>query len=296
MIATRKVFIVIWLIILFFLNENAFALFSSHDTKETRFSCWRIFHRTASRGHLNIPSNTLRRLPPPTKFVYNLPCMDTVYVSGNISLTIIGNQPKNKLVVRNTYDGRNADIKFYEGSLYIGNISRSSANSPRRNVEVILYTSNLRRLFISGNNRVCGRDIAECCGLELTTCGSGSVCLTGPTHLKRIMNTGNTVIDVNQLDTDHLHIVSTCAGKITLAGRAGLLLIRAFGCTTTDARCVCAHTGFIQSGNNAFVMVRITGSLRAFAANSSNIYYFTTPMDIVTHNTGSSNILQYANW
>lgn len=254
------------------------------------FSSWRVLH---------IPEHKLvgaKRPLPPRKFVYQLPHTDTVYVAGNVNVRIIGNQGRNRLIIRNTYDGRNADIKFFEGSLYIGNNTRTAVNAPRKNIEVIFYSCGLRRLFVSGNNCVCGQNIADACGMELITCGGGSVCLNGPTHIKRIVNTGNTIININQVATDHLHIVNTCAGQIKLTGCTGLLLVRAFGVTLTDARCLRAETGFVQAGNSALVLVRVRQNLRAFASGFSNIYYYTTPVDLVQHNTGSGNILQFGNW
>lgn len=235
-----------------------------------------------------------RAIRKPRKLTHSLPSIDKVYIRGMVDVRIIGGQVRNRLKLLKDHPDIAVEVSGH--SIYIHNISSEPgirANKPTtERPRVKLYVSQIQQLIISGyDSTVTANNIAPDCGFCLSDCGSGCVSLSGVTHVCRITSTGCATIAIPCVCTDELNIVTT-GGLITLGGSTNLLAIRSFQNSCVDARCLDTMTALVQAGNTSSVMVRTSEELRAFAGDRSNIYYYTTPQNIISHTYTSGNVLQ----
>lgn len=266
--------------------------------------CERVFHYINQRpvDHHGRPRK--RYLPPPgalptmpsqpmIKLTKDIPPVDSVFVRGGVNLEIIGGSPKNKVSVKKIYPG--LAVKVCDGAAYISYTKPVECNqNPRPCMK--LYIQQLKRLVVAGDSCITGCHLETYCGLSIEHCGSGAVCLSGPIHLVRIVNSGSAVICIPHVTSDHVHILATRNSVTKLRGGTGLLLIRAFQHATVDTRFMCSDTALVQAANESLVTVKTRGILQAFASEMSNIYYYTTPSELLQHNVLSGNVFQMGCW
>ncbi len=215
-----------------------------------------------------------------------LPNVDSVYIKGHINLRIVSGQTINKISIRRLYQG--LSIKTYGRGIYIN--YTKSINCNRNPIPaIVLYMNELHHLVVAGNSSVIGEHV-NTYGLTIDNCANSYIYLSGPVRLIRVIDTGSGVICVNGVTTDHLHILATRNGTLRLSGNTGLLLIRAFQKVTVDTRFMCSDLAMVQAADQSLVTVRTRGSLRAFAGGMSNIYYYTTPGQLLQHSVLSGNV------
>lgn len=224
---------------------------------------------------------------PAIPLTRNLPPIEAVFIKGGVDLQIIGGRSANKISVKMLYPG--LGVKVCNGALYISNLKKVECNqNPRPCIK--LYINRLKEIDVAGDSIIRGWHLNTYCGLTINHCGSGTFCLNGPTNLVRLVSSGNALIYIPQVCSQHIHILATSAGVVKLRGSTGLLLIRAFQDATVDTRFMCSHTAMVQASHHALVTVHATESLQAFADMMSNVYYYVEPQELFQHNSLSGNV------
>jgi hypothetical protein len=219
-----------------------------------------------------------------------LPYIDSVFVRGDINLQVTGSRGENRIQLKAYYP--ELTIRVYRGAIYISySKPLGYPQNLRPHPSIKLSLNRLRRLTISGEAHVVGGNLNTDYGLTITNCGSGFLLLSGPLNIVKVENTGRAVVDLKGVMSQRLYILATRQGVIKLTGTAHLLLIRAFQQAIVDTRFMDSDTAFVQAGDDALVTVCTYGSLRAFATDMSNIYYYTPPAHLIKHSALSGNIL-----
>lgn len=226
---------------------------------------------------------------PRVRLTRNLPSINQVFIKGGVNLEIIGGQAQNKISIKRVY--QDLSVKVCDGAIYIHYARPVSCNqNPRPCIR--LYIRRLNHLVVAGDSVIKGSHLDTYCGLTIEHCGCGQVCITGPTEVVRIVNSGAATICIPCVTSEHLHILATGSGCVKLRGHVGLLLVRAFQQSTVDTRFMRSRTALVQATDAALVTVKTTDVLRAFASGMSNIYYYTQPGDLLQHNLLSGNVFQ----
>jgi hypothetical protein len=216
-----------------------------------------------------------------------LPPINAIFLRGGIDLRIIGAPSPNRIVINTPFPG--LTVKVCDCALYLSYDKKVDCNqNPRPNL--VIYMNQLRRLVVAGDCRITGDNLDAYCGLAISHCGSGFVCLRGLVNLARIESSGCATLNIPHVRSGHVHILASRRSNIHLGGSADLLLVRAFQQATVDSGFMCTNTAMVQAQGEAFVTVTAHANLRAFASENSNIYYYTKPCQLLTHNFLSGNV------
>lgn len=114
-------------------------------------------------------------------------------------------------------------------------------------------------------------------GLNLYHDGSGKINLQGMANLRNFtqIGTGQTVFC--GVNGKHATINMIGQNQLTIAGQTCVLEANLSRCATLDAKNLHALRGYIHTCGNSHAEVWVKNSLTAWAAGSSNIYYYTDP-------------------
>jgi hypothetical protein len=235
-------------------------------------------HKKQQRLH-NTAAKRTRALPP----------IDTIITNGAINLEIIAGQSTHKITLIRKGDAV-ISVRTRGHAVYITSVLKKEVTCPQTPV-LKIYLHQLHGLCAGGAHYIHGVNISTGCGLNITDCGAGKLCLRGQIHLVNLINSGNSAIILEGVNSGDIHVLNTRNGTVRLFGNTNLLFIRAFNNTCTDTRFLHSCTAFVQAEHAACVTVCPRIQLRAFAAGCSNIYYYTKPCDVLVHNRDSGNVI-----
>ncbi len=251
----------------------------------------RIRHCQSPKAHYSSRGFS-RSAPANISLSRKLPEINSVFIRGGINIQLIGSS-ENRIKLKKFYPG--LSVKVCQRGIYIS-YERSINSDQNVRPCLKLYISRFNHLAVQGDSIVTGYGLNTACGLAITNCGNGSICLHGPLRIFRIENSGNGVLCFKGVNSEHLHVLATRRSVIRLSGAVHLLLIRAFQQATVDTRFMTSEDALVEAADDTLVTVRTYGSLRAFANGTSNIYYYTKPAELLRHNVRSGNVLQMGNW
>jgi Putative auto-transporter adhesin, head GIN domain len=243
-------------------------------------------------GPQSLPISSFISLPIPSsapnvRLTRRLPYADSVFIRGDVNLTIMGGQSPPNVIIKKSSPGLR--LAVYNGVIYIRN--PKSVNYTR-NVKpsLTLYMNSLRRLVVAGDSNIIASNLNTNTGLTIHHCGSGFLHLRN-VHLTQLISSGAAIIYINGVHTDRLYILATGHGKVSLTGSTCLLLIRACGCAVVDTQFMSSNSAMVQAEDGSLITVRTYGILRAFASGVSNIYYYVRPRGLLEHTFLSGNVL-----
>lgn len=177
-------------------------------------------------------------------------------------------------------------------TLYIQTPWRPQTQTGKRPV-VTVNLRELDKLTVSGQANVAASNIHSH-ALSITSEGSGKIKLIGMLNIKNINQTGNNRIYLRWIDSITLSINSSGDGFIYLGGVANTLYARVYGHAVLNAQYLRTKMVQVQTKNEAAAFVYPVTTLRAFANNHGNIYYYAYPKNITRYSIQSGNILQMA--
>ena len=103
-------------------------------------------------------------------------------------------------------------------------------------------------------------------------------------------------MDLDWINSDHLHITASGKTQIRLAGNVGMLEVNAIDDAHVDGRYLRADNAYIKTANTAEVDASVLDHLSGFASNFSNIYYFKSPLALTRHTYQSGVVMQLYHW
>lgn len=158
---------------------------------------------------------------------------------------------------------------------------------------VTVTLPNLNKLFIDGPANVGGENIRSK-HLAIESHGSGKIKLIGVMNLTQIDQTGSNRIYLRWVNSDTLTINAKDRGFIYLGGVAKTLYARVTQQAIFNAQYLRTDIVQVQTKHFAAAFVYPVTTLRAFASEHSNIYYYKYPKYLTRETTQSGNVLQMA--
>jgi hypothetical protein len=224
--------------------------------------------------------------PQATKPEQKLPDFTVISVRGPIKLTIEQageNQGNSFQIQENQSSPLSVNVK--ENTLYL------KADESSQNTSAIVKVSQLHQLIVDeGASVVSNRLNTTSLSIDANT--SGAIDLMGMINLDRILSSGTGTIHIQWVDSPRLRIDGTDKSKITLAGVAGSVELRLKDQSQFEGQYLRIDDIFAQTRDYSTAKLMVNNSLRGFAYDHSNIYYYKRPAEITEYTSGSGNILQ----
>ena len=208
--------------------------------------------------------------------------------TGNIQLQLHP-VPSNRLlsVITSAKNKQPISIKIRNHTLYLS----ERANDLSQPIKVTVRINQINRLFASGNTEIRGKNIRSQ-GLVIQAKDHSTINLSGSMVVNKISASGSSRIKLRSLKSKILVIRSKGDSLIQLAGKAYNIRARLYDHSQLNAQYLRAQTMMIQTKGQASAKIAPIYSLRAFAADKSNIYYYKIPKNITWDTTDSGNVLQ----
>ena len=215
---------------------------------------------------------------PPEKLVSHkrvkLPAFNRVNFNGYFNVALKGGASSSRSAMRAIdYPSEPVTARVTRGTLFLTAPSHPLPGLSKRPT-VTLYAGPLKKLVVRGSVNVSGVNVNSR-GLVIRSQGSGTIKLKGTAiKLNRIHQTGSGRIDVQWVNSGTLYISGRGAGHIRLAGVAKVVYARLGDRARLRAQYL--RTGYVQvqTENNSAAYVLAVNTLRAFAMDHANIYYF----------------------
>ena len=227
------------------------------------------------------------------KHSVKVPAFDAINAEGYFNVVIVNSQSSKKPTVNITgYPAEPIKVRVSHHTLYLKSPAHPIPGFNHREI-VTVTTNHLKGLTVAGPTSVRAVDVHSN-GLVIHSSGTGNILLRGKIKLNRIKQSGHNQINLRWVDSSTVYIDSKGSGSIRLAGVAKVLYTRLSGNATLHAQYLRTHYVQVQTKNQSEAYVCPTNTLRAFAFDNSNVYYYKYPRNITRHGTRSGNILQMA--
>lgn len=178
--------------------------------------------------------------------------------------------------------------KVKHGVLYL---TEKASQKKEPKAIVTIDTHRLFTLTLAGNASATSKNL-HVKHLVINVNDNSDIKLAGMIGIDAINQHGNSRVNVRWVDSKQLTIDSDGNGKITLAGVVNTMHARLNDHARLNAQYLRAQHVLVKTQDNATAKVLSRKSLRAFASNQSDIYYYKTPAHITRVSTQSGNILQ----
>ncbi len=227
--------------------------------------------------------------PNPTTTRLKLPTFSSVHIRGFINVMIQGKKAQGTSdTVIESYNPQWVNAKVSHHTLYLRVLH--AALPSRIAPTVTLHLHRLKQLEVYGRASVIGRNIKSD-GLYLRSNTTRNITLQGNLVLKHVINKGLGHIKLRWVRGRSAR-VQGLAGSIQLAGSVDQLRVKLRHHAVLDAQYLRANHIFIQTKQFSSAKVLPVQSLRAFATDFSNIYYYKEPKVISRYTDHSGNVLQ----
>lgn len=228
-----------------------------------------------------------------TKRTLRAAAFNRINAGGYFNVVIKGVQPGSKPSVSiATYPAEPLQVRVVNHTLYIKAPWYPLPGLSKRPV-VTVRINNLKRLTIFGPTNVRAANMRSQ-GLNIHASGSGAINLMGVFDVDHIKQSGSNRINIRWVRSRTVYINSSRVGSIRLAGTAKTLYARMLGHSTLHAAYLRTHYVQVQTKNNATAYVCPVYTLRAFASDFGNIYYYKYPKNMTRDTEQSGNVLQMA--
>ena len=218
---------------------------------------------------------------------------DAIHASGYFTVVIVNSRSAKQPAVKVAgYSFEPIQVRVHHHTLYLQSPGHPVPGFNHREI-VTVYTDHLEGLTVAGPTNVRGLDIYSN-GLMIQSSGTGNILLRGKIQLNRIQQSGDNRINIRWVDSGMLYVNSTGRGSIHLAGVSNVLYARLRGHASLNAQYLRTHDVQVQTKNQSAASVCPTHTLRAFAFDHSNVYYYKYPKNITQYSAQSGNVLQMA--
>lgn len=165
--------------------------------------------------------------------------------------------------------------------------------APHRQQEVVKVRLNkLNKLSTYGRSSVVGR--IHTSHLKIHAENRSKIKLHGLIALRELVTDGKANVNIKELNSQKLAIIARGNSKVHLSGRVIHMVARLRQYAILNSQDLKAKTVMVQTKGFSTAMVFPTKSLRAFASDHSNIYYYKKPKNLTRNTKGSGNVLQMA--
>lgn len=232
-----------------------------------------------------------KKIPNPkhTKTKTSLPAFSSIHVTGFVKVIIHGTNSKSpKSTAVTSHHSNQVSIKIRHHTLYIRSLKSALPRRKASIVKVRMYR--LNKLDVYGRASVTAKNIKSD-GLYLRADTIHPITLDGILIVDRIINYGPSKIKIRWVKGKAISIRSM-AGRITLAGNVAELRAKLRNHAVLDAQYLRTQHALIQAKDYATAKIQPVQSLRAFASDNSNVYFYKNPEHISRNTSGSGNILQ----
>lgn len=176
-------------------------------------------------------------------------------------------------------------VSVKNGTLYLQTDESNQITTARVGV------AQLQQLMVDGNASVTSQQLTSS-SLSIDAHTSGSIELLGMVTLDRLLSSGTGPIRIQWIDSPRLRVDGSNNSQIQLAGVAGSVEMRLRDESRFEGQYLRIDRIFIQTKDFSSAKVLVNDSLRAFAYDHSNIYYYKRPAELTEFTAGSGNILQ----
>lgn len=211
--------------------------------------------------------------------------------AGDVNVIIHGAQHSGIAVISNAKAPVKAQVVHH--TLYINAPWIPGPGGLKQRSTVVANVPNLTSLVVNGPANVGGANIHSR-GLTISSYGSGKIKLIGEMKVNQINQAGNNRIYLRWVNSTTLSINSKNAGFIYLGGVANVIYARLYDHAILNAQYLRTHIVQVQTKNHAAAFVYPVTTLRAFATNDANIYYYKYPQNLTRDTSQSGNVLQMA--
>ena len=212
-------------------------------------------------------------------------CFNSINVDGNFTLELRQNKNKNCYSINAGDTHKNSVMSsINDKTLFI--------KSNNRRTKVILYTNPISNIRVYNNATVISKQFNDKRPLNIIVATGGSVNLKGRYNIASILQQSTRAISIQWANSDTITVNGRGDGKINLAGSAYQLRAKLCNNSILNAEYLRAKNVTIKTSNHASAKVEATDNLRAFAHDSSNIYFYKQPKHITRESSGSANVLQ----
>jgi hypothetical protein len=228
------------------------------------------------------------------EYVSTLPtsgAFNQVDVDGYVNVIIRQAQQSSVTVTGAAFNPLQTHISHH--TLYIETSWRSSPNPSGKRPLVMVNMPTLNKLVVNGQANVAGTNLHSD-GLNVEAHGSGKIKLIGMINLKSITQTGHNRIYLRWINSNTLSVNSSDEGFIYLGGVAKTIYARLYDHAILNAQYLRTSIVQVQTKNYSSAFVYPVTTLRAFANNNGNIYYYAYPRNMTRYAAQSGNVLQMA--
>ncbi len=224
--------------------------------------------------------------PQATSLPQKLADFSTISVRGPIHLTLEQTTDGSQNFFQfQSKPGGPVSFSVKNGTLYV----EAEADHPVTNAKV--GVSQLNQLMVDGNAAVTSKSLNSS-SLSIDANTSGDIELFGMVTLERILSAGTGSIHIQWVDSPRLRIDGSNHSKIQLAGVAGSVEMRLRDESQFSSQYLRIDQIVVQTKDYSTAKLFVNKSLRAFAYDHSNIYYYKKPDELTEFTAGSGNILQ----
>lgn len=165
-----------------------------------------------------------------TTMSIKVPNFTGISVNGTFQVQIVGGQMRNGVyIVGPNIETRQVSVEMHGNTLYLSQTKKCNLN----NVIVRIGICNLRSLCNRGCSRIEGKMI-DSDQLAITSCGSGSILLSGQMNLTKVSQTGAGAVTIIGAHTPSLCIYAYGNGCVNICGRVGVKSIANHGSGTIN--------------------------------------------------------------
>lgn len=173
------------------------------------------------------------------------------------------------------------------GTLYV-EANDSKSNQP---TTAKVGVNQLNQLMVDDGASISSQSLTST-SLSIDANTSGNIDLLGMITLERLLSAGTGSINIQWIDSPRLRIDGSNNSKIQLAGVAGTVEMRLRDNSQFKGQYLRIDQIFVQTKDFSSAKLLVNDSLRAFAYDHSNIYYYKKPTELTEFTAGSGNILQ----
>ncbi len=222
--------------------------------------------------------------PTPAKKIH-LTAFDGIYARGNLQIKLISQAKQH--ILASKHSGLKEKVKNRILYLSAPHSINQHAASP---IRLTIGMPDIKSLNISDNIHVTGAHITSH-HLVLIAADNSSVNLSGMLNVRSITESGTSKINLQWINSPKLQVLCYDNAQIKLAGVTNILKARLFDFSLLKGRYLRANHIHIQTSGNAGANISALDSLRAFAYDWSNIYYYTQPQSLTRFTHHSGNVL-----
>ncbi len=178
-------------------------------------------------------------------------------------------------------------VSVRDGTLYL----QADEPNPSTPTIVKVGVAKLNQLMVDNGASVSSKKFTSP-SLSIDANTSGNIELLGIITLDRLLTSGSGTIHIQWVDSSRLRIDGSKNSKIQLAGVAGAVEMRLRDDSLFQGQYLRIDQAFVQTKDFSAAKLAVNNSLRAFAYDHSNIYYYKRPVELTEFTAGAGNILQ----